>query len=148
MKVIPETTFLLPSLGRYLCWWTISQMVSSAGSQCFCTDMVYQISIFLLPSLGRYLCQWTIIPRVSSAQQSVFSVLTWFIRYLCFYYHHLVDTSAGGLLVRWYHPPSSQCSCTDMVYQIYVFITITGSIPLLVDYQSDGIISRQSVFLY
>ena len=38
------------------------------------------------------------------------------ICYLRFYYYHWVDTSTGRLL------------------DIYVFITITGSIPLLVDY--------------
>jgi hypothetical protein len=27
------------------------------------------------------------------------SVLTWFIRYLCFYYYHWIYNSAGGLFV-------------------------------------------------
>ena len=35
------STFLLLSVGRYLCWWTT----------------------FLLLSVGRYLCWWTIIPE-------------------------------------------------------------------------------------
>ena len=77
------------------------------------------------------------------------------------YYYHWVDTSASGLLVlRVYNPPSSQCFVIDMFYYYHwvdtsasgllvsediirpvvnasalaCCITITGSIPLLVDY--------------
>jgi hypothetical protein len=36
------STFLLLSLGRYFCWWTISPRVyHPPSSQCFGTDMVY-----------------------------------------------------------------------------------------------------------
>ena len=42
--------------------------------------------------------------------------------YVCFYYDHQVDTSSGGLLA-----PAS-------ITRPVVSVTITGSIPLLVDY--------------
>ena len=35
------------SLGRYLCWWTISPRGYLSSSQCFDTDMVYQIYALL-----------------------------------------------------------------------------------------------------
>jgi hypothetical protein len=40
-----------------------------------------------------------LVPRGIIYPVAGVSVLTWFIRYLCFYYYHWVDTSAGGLLV-------------------------------------------------
>jgi len=55
------------------------------------------------------------------------------MEYLCFYYYHCVDTSAGEVLV-------SECiihpvvSASVLTWYIYVFITITVSIPLLVKY--------------
>ena len=55
--------------------------------------------MFLLLSLGRYLCWWTISSRGIIHPVAGVLALTWFIRYLCFYYYHWVDTSAGGLLV-------------------------------------------------
>jgi hypothetical protein len=74
-------------------------------------------------SLGRYLCWWIICPRwyhPSSIQ--------------CFY--HLVDTSAGGLFVP------------NGIIRPVVSASITGSIPLLVDYLSPMVSSIQySVFL-
>jgi hypothetical protein len=38
-----------------------------------------------------------------------------------FYCYHWIDTSTGGLLVRGYLPPSSQCCCTVMGYKIYLY---------------------------
>ena len=36
------STFLLPSLGRYICWWTNrNRWYSSPISQCFCLEIVY-----------------------------------------------------------------------------------------------------------
>jgi hypothetical protein len=55
--------------------------------------------MFLLLSLGRFLCWWTISPPGYHPPVVSVSVLTWFIRYLRFYYYHWVDSSAGGLLV-------------------------------------------------
>jgi len=41
------STFLLLSLGRYLCWWTInSRGYYPTSSQCFGTDIVDQICIY------------------------------------------------------------------------------------------------------
>jgi hypothetical protein len=65
----------------------------------------------VLLSLGRYLCWWTISPRGYRPPSNQ-----------CFY--HWVDTSAGGLLV----PEGS-------IHSV-VSVSITGSIPLLVDYYS------------
>ena len=80
-----------------------------------------QQSVFL--SLGRYLCWWTISPRGYHQPSSQ-----------CLY--HWVDTSAGGLLV-----PEGTISPV-------VSVSITGLIPLLVDYQSQRVPSaQQSVFL-
>jgi hypothetical protein len=64
-------------------------------------------SVFL--SLGQYLCWWTISPRGYHTRSSQ-----------CFY--HWVNTSVGGLLV----PEGIICPV--------VSVSITGSLPLLVDY--------------
>jgi hypothetical protein len=77
----------------------------------------------LLLSLGRYLCWWTISPRghhPSSSQYFGTGML---------YYYHWVDTSAGGLLV-----PEDITRPVVNASALACFITITGSIPLLVDY--------------
>ena len=80
-----------------------------------------QQSVFL--SLGRYLYWWTISPRVYHTPSSQ-----------CFY--HWVDTSTGGLLVL------------EGIIHPVVSVSITGSIPLLVDYQSSRVsYTQQSVFL-
>ena len=116
--------FILLSLGRYLCWWT-SQWVDTSAGELLVPEGIIRLQSVLL-SLGRYLCWWT---------------------------SHWVDTSAGGLLVpegiiclqsvllslgrylcwwtispRGYHPP-------------VVSASITGSIPLLVNYQSPRVSS-------
>ena len=55
---------------------------------------------------------------------------------IIYYYYQCVDTSAGGLLVP------------GCIIIPVVSVSITGSIPLLVDYQSLGVSSvQQSVFL-
>ena len=153
-----QSVFL--SLGRYLYWWTISPRVyHTPSSQCFyhCVDtstdgllvleciihpvvsvsitgsipllVDYQSSrvsytkqsVFL--SLGRYLYWWTISPRVYHTPISQ-----------CFY--HWVDTSTGGLLVP------------EGIIHPVVSVSVTGSIPLLVEYQSSSVsCTQQSVFL-
>ena len=128
-----QSVFL--SLGRYLYWWTISPRgYHTPSSQCFyhwvdtstggllVLEVSYtQQSVFL--SLGRYLYWWTISPRVYHAPSSQ-----------CFY--HWVDTSTGGLLVL------------EGIIHPVVSVSITGSIPLLVDYQSSRVsYTQQSVFL-
>ena len=153
-----QSVFL--SLGRYLYWWTISpRECHTPSSQCFyhqvhtstggllvleciihpvvsvsITGSIlllvdYQssrvsytkYSVFL--SLGRYLYWWTISPRVYHTPISQ-----------CFY--HLVNTSTGGLLVL------------DCIIHPVVSVSITGSILLLVDYQSSRVsYTKQSVFL-
>ena len=130
-----QSVFL--SLGQYLYWWTISPRVYHAPSSlCFyhwvdtstggllVLEGITQQSVFL--SLGRYLYWWTISPRVYHTPSSQ-----------CFY--HWVDTSTGGLLVL------------ECIIHPVVSVSITGSIPLLVDYQSIQSSSvsytQQSVFL-
>ena len=55
---------------------------------------------------------------------------------IIYYYYQCVDTSAGGLLVP------------GCIISPVVSVSITGSIPLLVDYQSLAVSSvQQSVFL-
>ena len=148
------------SLGRYLYWWTISpRAYHTPSSQCFyhwvdisdggllvleCnihpvvsvsitgsiplmvdywfSSVSYtQQSVFL--SLGRYLYWWTISPRVYHTPSSQ-----------CFY--HCVDTSTDGLLVL------------ECIIHPVVSVSITGSIPLLVDYQSSRVsYTQQLVFL-
>ena len=152
-----QSVFL--SLGRYLYWWTISPRgYHTPSSQCFyhwvdtstggisvlegiihpvvsvsitgsipllvdyqSSSVSYtQQSVFLL--LGRYLYWWTISPRVYHTPSSQ-----------CFY--HWVDTSTGGLLVL------------EGIMHPVVSVSITGSIPLLVDNQSSGVsYTQQSVF--
>ena len=153
-----QSVFL--SLGRYLYWWTISPRVyHTPSSQCFyhCVDtstggllvlegIVHPVvsvsitvsipllvnyqssrvsytqqSVFL--SLGRYLYLWTISPRGYHTPSSQ-----------CFY--HWVDTSTGGLLVL------------EGIIHPVVSVSITESIPLLVDYQASSVsYTQQSVFL-
>jgi hypothetical protein len=48
-----------------------------------------------------------------------------------FFYHHWVDTSDGGLLV------------SEGIIHPVVSVSITGSIPLLVDYYSLGVTFTQ-----
>ena len=80
-----------------------------------------QQSVFL--SLGRYLYWWTISPRVYHTPSSQ-----------CFY--HWVDTSTGCLLVL------------ECIIHPVVSVSITVSIPLLMDYQSSSVsYTQQSVFL-
>ena len=153
-----QSVFL--SLGRYLYWWTISRRgYHTPSSQCFyhwvdtstggllvlegiihpvfsvsitgsisllvdyqSSSVSYtQQSVFL--SLGRYLYWWAVSPRgyhTPSIQ--------------CFY--HQVDTSTGGLLVL------------EGIIHPVVSVSITGSIPLLVEYQSSSVsCTQQSVFL-
>ena len=153
-----QSVFL--SLGRYLYWWTISpREYHSPSSQCFYHQVhtstgglfvleciihpvvsvsitgsilllvdyqssrvsYTQQSVFL--SLGRYLYWWTISPRVYHTPISQ-----------CFY--HWVNSSTGGLLVR------------ECIIHPVVSVSITGSILLLVDYQSSRVsYTKQSVFL-
>ena len=153
-----QSVFL--SLGRYLYWWTISPRVyHTPSSQCFyqwvdtstggllvLEGIIHQVvsvsitgsipllvdyqssrisytqqSVFL--SLGRYLYLWTISPRVYHTPSSQ-----------CFY--HWVDTSTGGLLVL------------ECIIHPVVSVSITRSIPLLVEYQSSRVsYTKQSVFL-
>ena len=153
-----QSVFL--SLGLYLYWWTISPRgYHTPSSQCFYHQVdistggplvlegiihpvvsVYitgsipplvdyqsssvsypQQSVFL--SLCRYLYWWTISPRGYHTPSSQ-----------CFY--HWVDTSTGGLLVL------------ESIIPPVVSVSITVSIPLLVDYQSSRVsYTKQSVFL-
>ena len=128
-----QSVFL--SLDQYLCQWTISRRwYHPPSSQCFITGSI--------PLLVDYQS-----PMVSSAQQSVFLSLD---QYLC----------QWTISRRWYHPPSSQCFyhwintsasgllVADGIIRPVVSVSITGSIPLLVDYQSPMVSSaQQSVFL-
>ena len=151
---------VFPSLGRYFYWWTISRRgYHTPSSQCFyhwvdtstggllvlegiihpvvsvsitgsisllvdyqSSSVSYtQQSVFL--SLGRYLYWWTISPRGYHTPSSQ-----------CFY--HWVNTSTGGILVL------------ECIMHPVVSVSITGSIPLLVDYQSSRVsYTQQSVFL-
>ena len=145
-----QSVFL--SLGRYLYWSTISPRgYHTPSSQCFyhwvdtstggllvlegiihpvvsvsitgsipllvdyqSSSVSYtQQSVFL--SLGQYLYWWAISPRVYHTPSSQ-----------CFY--HQVDTSTGGLLVL------------EGIIHPVVSVSIAGTIPLLVDYQSSSII--------
>ena len=153
-----QSVFL--SLGRYLYWWTISPRgYHTPSSQCFyhwvdtstgglfvleciihpvvsvsitgsipllvvysSSSISYtQQSVFL--SMGRYPYWWAIRPRVYHTPSSQ-----------CFY--HWVDTSTDGLFVL------------ECIIHPVVSVSITGSIPLLVDYQSSSVsCTQQSVFL-
>ena len=150
-RVLYTQQSVFPSLGPYLYWWTVSPRVyHTPSSQCFyhwvdnstggllvlegiihpvvsvsitrsllllvdyqSSGVSYtQQSVFL--SLGRYLYWWTISPRVYHTPSSQ-----------CFY--HWVDTSTGGLIVL------------EGIIHPVVSVSITGSIPLLVDYQSSSV---------
>jgi hypothetical protein len=99
------------------------------------------LSMFLLLSLGQYLCWWTIYVFIT-----ITGLIPLLVDYLCLYYYHWANTFAVGLSMfllpslGWY-----LCWWTISVlllslgiylywWTIYVLITITGPIPLLVDY--------------
>ena len=153
-----QSVFL--SLGQYLYWWTISPRVyhtpsskgfyhwvdTSTGGPLVLEGIIHPVvsvsitgsipllvdyqsssvsytqqSVFL--SLGRYLYWWNISPRGYHTPSSQ-----------CFY--HCVDTSTGGLLVL------------EGIIHPVVSVSITVSIPLLVNYQSSRVsYTQQSVFL-
>ena len=112
LNVIPM--FLLLSLDRRLCWWTISPRVyhppllSLDRRLCWWTisPRVYHPPLL---SLGRRLCWWTISPRVYHPPVVSAAITGWYLcwwtisprgyhpRSQCFY--HWGDTSAGELLV-------------------------------------------------
>ena len=143
------------SLGRYLCWWIICpRWYDPPSSQCFyhwvdtsagglfvpdgiinpvvCASITVSIPLLVdyfspmvsstrlsvLLSLGRYLCWWIICPRRYHPPNRQ-----------CFY--HWVDTSAGGLFVP------------EGIIHPVVSASITGSIPLLVDFLSPMVSSTQ-----
>ena len=151
---------VLLSLGRYLCWWTISsQGYRLPSSQCYYHYVDISAGGLLVPE--GIVCPVVSVtitrsisllmdyqfPRVSSVQQSVLLSLG---RYHCWWtissqgyrlsssqcYYHQVDITAGGLLV----PKGIVCPV--------VGVTITRSISLLVDYQFPRVSSvQQSVLL-
>ena len=153
-----QSVFL--SLGRCLPWWTISlRGYYPPSSQCFyhwvdaspggllvsegIIHPVVSVSITVsMPLLVDYQS-----PRVLSTQQSVFLSLcrciSWWTISLRGYYlpssqcfYHCVDASPGGLLV------------SEGIIRPVVSVSITGSMPLLVDYQSPRVLyAQQSVFL-
>ena len=122
------------SLGQYHSWWTISPRgYHSPSSQCFSgsipllvdyqsTRILFsQQSVFL--SLGQYHSWWIISPRGYHSPSSQ-----------CFY--HWVNTTLSGLLFP------------EGIILPVVSVSITGSIPLVVDYKSPRVsFTRQSVFL-
>jgi hypothetical protein len=119
---------LLLSLGRYLLYPCVYYYhwvdISDIHVLITITGSISLISMCLLLSLGRYL--W----------------------YSCVYYYHWVDISdiqvfitfTGRYLCWWsnsywrYNPLSSLIRHRHGLLDNYVFITITGAIPLLVDY--------------
>ena len=119
-----QSVFL--SLGRYLFfWWTINprgyhppssqcyyQQVdtSSVGGLLFLEGIVHQVvSVSITRSIPLLLVDYQ-SSRVSSAQQSVFLSLG---RYLFCWWN---------IGLQGYHPLSSQCFDTDMVYQVYLLL--------------------------
>ena len=153
-----QSVFL--SLGRYLYWWTISPRgYHTPSSQCFyhwvdISDgglLVLEciihpvVSVSITGSIPLMVDYW--FSSVSYTQQSVYLSLGRYLYWLtisrrvyhtpssqCFY--HCVDTSTNGLLVL------------ECIIHPVVSVSITGSIPLLVDYQSSRVsYTQQSVFL-
>ena len=121
------STFLILLLCRYLCWWTniTRGYHHTLGSQCFGLLYIY---VFYTVSVdtsadGLTLHEGIIIHSVVSAL--VYYISTFLIlllcRYLCWWtnitrgYHHTLGSECFGLLY------------------IYVFYTVTLSIPLLMD---------------
>jgi hypothetical protein len=92
---------LLLSLGRYICWWTItSRVYHPLSNQCFV------LTCFFFKYLRFHYYHWVdtsnggiLVTECTILSGISVSVLTWFIRYLRFHYYHWVDTSNGGLLV-------------------------------------------------
>ena len=126
--------------------------VTTTGSTPLLVDYQSQRISFVqqsvLLSLNRHLCRWTISHREYHPS-------------CCQCYYHWIDTSAGGLLVtESIIRPSCQCFyhgidisaggllVTESIIHPVVSVSINGSTPLMVDYQSQRVSSvLQSVFL-
>ena len=160
MRVLSAQQSVFLSLGRYHCQCAISPRgYHPHSSQCFyhwvdataSVLLVHEgiirpvVSVFITGSIP--LLVYYQSTRLSSAQQSVFLPLG-----RC---HCQCTISPRG-----YHPPSSQClyywvDTTASVLLVHegiirpvISVSITGSIPLLVYYQSMRVVStQQSVFL-
>jgi hypothetical protein len=119
------STFVLLSLGRYLCWYLRFYYYHSGNTfvdiYVFITipwSIPLLISTFLLLSLGRYLCwylRFFTIPRSIPLLISTFLLLS-LGQYLCWY-------------LRFYYYPS-----IDTSVDIFVYITISWLKLLLVNY--------------
>ena len=84
----------------------------------------------------RYTCYWNlqfldIWTLIVPDEDSSWKRRTHYIRYLRGYYYHWVDTFTAGL------------SVPKGIIRPVVSVSITGSIPLLVDYQSPRVLSAQ-----
>ena len=165
--IIPQQSVLL-SFGRYLCWWIISPLG-------YYPPVVSVTIIWSIPLLvdyqSRYLCWWIISP-LGYYPPVVSVIIIWSIPLLVDYqsprilspssqcYYHLVDTSAGGLLVPQDIIPQQSVLlsfgrylCWWIIsplgyYPPVVSVIIIWSIPLLVDYQSPRILSPSSQCYY
>jgi hypothetical protein len=87
------STFILLSLGRYLCWLS----VPDEGSSRKASWALNMISTFALLSLGRYLCWlWVYLMKVLPERRHEH-----YIWYLPLYYYHWVNTSADFERTWW-----------------------------------------------
>ena len=161
--LVPEDTIhqqlVLLSLGRYLCWWTISpreyhppssqyyyhQVDTSAGKLLVPKDTIHQQSVLL--SLGDTSAGGRLVPEDTIHPVVSITITRWIPLLVDDQSQRIPSTqqsvllSIGGCISWWtisprgYHPPA-------------VSITITRWIPLLVDYQSQRIPSTSSQYYY
>ena len=121
------STFFILLLCRYLFWWTIITRGyhHTLGSECFDLLDIYVFNTITLSSAdGLTLHEGIIIHSVVSAL--VYYISTFFILLLCRYLCWWTNITRG-----YHHTLGSQCF--GLLY-IYVFYTVTLSIPLLMDY--------------
>jgi ABC-type nickel/cobalt efflux system permease component RcnA len=98
--------------------------VPDQGSSRKASWALHLISTFVLLSLGRYLCWlWAYLMKVLPERRREHSI--WYLRLFCY---HWVDTSADFEHTWWRF---FQKGVMSTKFDIYVCITITGSIPLL-----------------
>ena len=147
-------------MDRHLCQWTISQReyhpsccqcfyhwIDTSAGGLYQSERVSSVQLSVLIPLDRHLCWQTISHREYHPS-------------CCQCFYHGVDTSAGGLLVTEYQPSSCQCYyhwidtsaggllVIESIIPPVVSVSIPGSTPLLVDYQSQRVSSvQQSMFL-
>jgi hypothetical protein len=115
----PTLTFLLLSLGWYLCWWTISpQGYHLHSSQWFSAVVSGSALTWFITRVSS--AQWSVVQHWHGLLQGYHLPSSqWFSTHVVYYEGIICPVVSGSALtwfITWYHLPSSQWFSTRMVY--------------------------------